>query len=96
MGILNPVYIYATGPVALRYPYARAGLPQYPAVPPFATAACTLSVQLRNATSSPVTGDLKCIVDTGANQITVDTVVTVAPLDSPVIIIGPQNRPHFQ
>ena len=96
MGIYNPVYVLTTGPVMIRYPFARPGFSGNQVAqssnPLSGAVTCTLSVQLKNGTGFPVSGDLHWVIDTGANQITIDSTVTVAANDTPWVTIGPQNR----
>jgi exo-1,4-beta-D-glucosaminidase len=55
MGLWRPVYLTATGPIALRHPQVLT----HPAIPSLSTARLTVSAELQNPTRAAVTGDLK-------------------------------------
>jgi beta-mannosidase len=90
MGIWNGVYMKLTGPVVVRQPFARCSLPA-----PYTAASCTLSVQLRNSAKVAVTGTIHAIIDT-VNSITFDSMVTVAPLDTPTITFNAGKKPALE
>lgn len=59
MGIWRPVYLSATGPIALRHPQVLTHL----ALPSLDSAHLTVSAELRNASDQPVRGTLKGLIE---------------------------------
>jgi len=81
MGLWQDVYVTATGPVALRHPYAASELE----LPSLSMAHLTVSAHLLNKTAEPVTGTLVAKIE----DIVCAQEVALAPNETKVVTFAP-------
>lgn len=88
-GIWKDVKLYATGPVALRHPFAKSELP----VPALAPARETLSVDVVNATHEAQSGSLTATVREAG--IRVEKNVSLKPGETRTVTFTPEEYPQL-